>query len=178
MPSLPSSVDGHQWNSCPPFIPLPSVSLSPPVRSIKLSDPSSLLTRTPSLSHAFSLPCSPFAIAPNHHLAGTSPESTPPRHRSAHAHPLSNPCPRAQQHHRSPSCLAGVRPHRSQSVEPHRKSCPPSKRIAGVTPFIVDAIAQHTNWTIRASPSERLASPRPNPSMHHKVEDKPEIFMF
>jgi hypothetical protein len=27
---------------------------------------------------------------------------------------------------------------------------PPSERIAGVTPSVINAIAQHTNWTIDA----------------------------
>jgi hypothetical protein len=49
-------------------------------------------------------------------------------------------------------CLRAVR--RSPSVR-----TPPSKRIAGVTPSVVDAIAQHTNWTIRA---QRRASSAPS----------------
>jgi hypothetical protein len=44
-------------------------------------------------------------------------------------------------------------------VEPHWNSCPPSKRIAGVTPSFIDAIAQHTNWIIRA---QRRASSAPS----------------
>jgi hypothetical protein len=47
---------------------------------------------------------------------------------------------------RHPWSLAGVR-------------APPSKRIAGITSSAVDATTQHTNWTIRSLPSERLASP-------------------
>jgi hypothetical protein len=53
----------------------------------------------------------------------------------------------------------------------------PSKRITGVTSSVVDTIAQHTNWTIRASPSERLVSLRSNPSIHHKVKDNPNVFI-
>jgi hypothetical protein len=53
---------------------------------------------------------------------------------------------------------------------------PPSERIAGTTPFAIDATTQHTNWTIRASPSERLTSPT-TVSVHPKVENNPNPLM-
>jgi hypothetical protein len=52
-------------------------------------------------------------------LAGTSPVSTPP-HQSPHNTSSRTPA-RAQQQHRLPPCLVGVRPRRSPFVEPHRR---------------------------------------------------------
>jgi hypothetical protein len=81
------------------FFPLPgSLSSSP----FSINWTPSLLplpARAPSLTPSSFSPSPPELTT----VAGTSPESTPPCRRSAHAHPLSNPCSRAQQHHRSPS---------------------------------------------------------------------------
>jgi hypothetical protein len=64
---------------------------------------------------------------------------------------------------------------RSPSVESRRSSRPAVQTHC--RNYAVDATAQHTNWTIHASSSERLASPRSNPSIHHKVEVNPNIFI-
>jgi hypothetical protein len=90
MPPLPPSVDGHQWNSCPPFIPLPSASLSLPPALYKSpvtpwSSPSPAEPPPPSSP-------SPLTFAPCSWdcLAGTSPVSTPP-HQSLRSTPSRTP---------------------------------------------------------------------------------------
>jgi hypothetical protein len=59
-----------------------------------LCSPSLFLYKIPAEPFFLPTPSSP-PLSPSLALAGTSPESTPPRRRSAHAHPLSKPCPRA-----------------------------------------------------------------------------------
>jgi hypothetical protein len=104
------------------------------------SSPSSL-----SLSH---IPCTPSQSTPSSVgtrsefvlVARAAPCRPRPRRRPAHAVPSSPP--------------DSLRPSAGAPPVPVRHSpsvrAPPSKRIAGVTPSVVDAIAQHTNWTINA----------------------------
>jgi hypothetical protein len=80
-PLLPLPIDGrHSWCLKTPH-PL-------------LCSPSLFLYKIPVESFFLPTPSSP-PFSPSLALAGTSPESTPPSRRSAHAHPLSKPCPRA-----------------------------------------------------------------------------------
>ena len=83
------------------------------------------------------------------------------RTRNSATHAPSNPCPRLAQLVAGQSasircspelrpCLHAVR-HPWSLIEVR---APPSERIAGTTLFAVDATTQHTNWTIRASPSD------------------------
>jgi hypothetical protein len=69
-----------------------------------------------------SRPSWPWSSLPASELARATPRRPCPHHSSIIHHPWS---------------LTGIR-------------APPSKRIVGVTPFVIDVIAQHTNWTIRA----------------------------
>jgi hypothetical protein len=81
--------------------------------------------------------------------------------------PRRNPCPRAQQHHRSPEFVHAVR--RSPSVR-----APPSNRSTGVTPSVVDATVQHDD---HARFLDRRSSMRMNENPT-KVEGNPEVFIF
>jgi hypothetical protein len=139
-----------------------------------LSLPSVYKSRAPSSSlHSQSTLALP-TLSPSLALAGTSPESTPPRRSSPTQHSVDHAHAAAlltRTHRRAPAhhCetrrrtvhvhppFAGAPPvsvRRSSSVR-----APPSERIAGVMPSVVDVIAQHTNCTIRA---QRRASSVPS----------------
>lgn len=176
-----NAIDGHE--SPPTTSALLSLS-----RSIKGRDfPSSLPTR------ALSLTPRALSPSPSRHRPGACPRSTlsttptpPLSSRAPAVKPLLTPCPARRREARRHPPITGapsvpVRVRRSPSVR-----ASPSKHIAGVMPFVVDAIAQHQLDHPRSTPSlvravfarpwSCLVSPRPNPSMHHKVEDKPNIF--
>jgi hypothetical protein len=117
-----------------PFPP-PEAPLSPSPPSINWTLSSSLLLPYPS-----SLPPQAPSLSPTRphcRWSSSTPSPSLPAPELARGTPR-RPCP----HHSSivhhPWSLTGIR-------------APPSKRIVGVTPSVIDAIAQHTNWTIRAS---------------------------
>jgi hypothetical protein len=75
---------------------------------------------------------------PAHRASLSCPSPSLPAPELAHAAPR-RPCPRHSSIVRHPWSLTGTH-------------APPSERIVGITSSAVDATAQHTNWTIRASP--------------------------
>jgi hypothetical protein len=75
---------------------------------------------------------------PAHRASLSCPSPSLPAPELAHAAPR-RPCPRHSSIVRHPWSLTGTH-------------APPSERIARITSSAVDATAQHTNWTIRASP--------------------------
>jgi hypothetical protein len=133
-----------------------------------LSLPSLYKSRAPSSSlHSRSSLALP-TLFPSLALAGTSPESTPPRRSSPAQHSVDHAHAAALLTRTRRRALAHRREARRRTVHVHppfagappvsvRRS--PSERIAGVTPSVVDAIAQHTNCTIRA---QRRASSVPS----------------
>jgi hypothetical protein len=136
---VPAAIDGAADRSLPPL----GVSLSPSALQDRRISP---LSPYPNLSHAFSLPCSPFAIvlepvraAPRHSQQRHAPATQSP--------PLLSPCPPRSSIVRHPWSLT-------------RTHAPPSKRIAGVTPSVVDVTVQHDDHA-------RSLPDRPPPARRH-----------
>jgi hypothetical protein len=141
---------------------------------VPLSLPSLHKSRAPSSSlHSRSSLALP-TLSPSLALVGTSPESTPPRRSSPAQHSVDDAHTAALLTRTRRRALAHRREARRRTVHVHppfagappvsvRRSpsvrAPPSERIAGVTPSVIDAIAQHTNCTIRA---QRRASSVPS----------------
>jgi hypothetical protein len=144
---------------------LPSASLSP--RPL-YKTAGSLLSPYPNalpLSRFLSLPCSPFAIASEPVCA--APQHPQQRHTpAARSPPLLSPCPLRSSIVRHPWSFTGTH-------------APPFERIAGVTPSVVDATAQHDDHARSLPDRPLLARRRSHLHMSEpKVQDNPNPLIY
>jgi hypothetical protein len=127
---------------------------------------------SPSLSRS---PCSRHRPLPRHRTP--SPELVPTALELIHA------APQHPQHPHAPV----VEPLLAPCPTRHREARPHSTPATVPTPFVDRPPSVEPHWNLRPTPNlihtvfarpwPCLASPRPNPSIHHKVEDNPNIFI-
>jgi hypothetical protein len=189
MITLPLMVGCRFSPRCPLLFPLPSINL---VEPFSLSPSPSLLSVTLS---SLSAPVVVDSTTPE--LARAAPRHPQPRH--AHAvESLLAPCPARHREARPrsrPPCLSLSLPAPKLARVAPRRSCP---RCSSIVRHLwsltgIHAVRRRRDRTahqldhlrpmpspvraIFAHPWPCLASPRPNPSIHHKVEDNPNVFI-
>jgi hypothetical protein len=183
----PPLMAGRRFSPRRPLLfPLPSINLAEP-----FSLPELALCHVSSLS----VPVVVYATTPE--LARAAPRHPQPRH--AHAvEPLLAPCPARHREARPrsrPPCLSPSLPAPKLARAAPRRSCPRRSSIVrhpwSLTGIHVvrrrrDRTAHQLDHprpmpspvrAVFAHPWPCLASPRPNPSIHHKVEDNPNVFI-